>query len=211
MSKGNRGRRREKGLLAEPNRCIAHRKNGDRCKRPPINGGAVCPSHGGSAKQVRLKAQERLMAGILPLLAQLYHLATDETVPPAVRLAAIKDWLDRAGLNAKTTVELDLPWQQLLSGIVATVDPEMLKQGRQFYESGRPDGSSLTVLTEGVDYAVGPDGDSGYTGKPGLPAEQVDSGPAPQHAPDHPRVPHIGQPAEFSTHPRQRQARRGRR
>lgn len=41
--------------------CTATAKStGERCKRDAIKGGNVCPVHGGSAKQVKEKAQERL-------------------------------------------------------------------------------------------------------------------------------------------------------
>lgn len=40
--------------------CVGHRKNGERCKRPPIKGGTVCYNHGGAARQVKAKAAVRL-------------------------------------------------------------------------------------------------------------------------------------------------------
>jgi hypothetical protein len=42
-------------------RCKAHRKNGEQCKKAPINGGAVCQKHGGGAPQVKAKAAERVL------------------------------------------------------------------------------------------------------------------------------------------------------
>jgi hypothetical protein len=79
---------------------------------------------------VKRKAQERLLKEVPAMLRRLAELASDETVPPAVRLAAIRDWLDRAGINAKTEVEVTIGgWQELIHGIVATVPegdiPEM--------------------------------------------------------------------------------------
>jgi len=41
-------------------RCTAHNRRGAPCKRYAIRGGAVCPTHGGSAPQVRAKANQRL-------------------------------------------------------------------------------------------------------------------------------------------------------
>lgn len=41
-------------------RCLAHKKNGERCKRDAIRGGTVCPMHGGSAPQVKEAAELRL-------------------------------------------------------------------------------------------------------------------------------------------------------
>jgi hypothetical protein len=61
------------------------------------------------------------------MLLRLRDLASDESVPPAVRLAAIRDWLDRAGINAKTEVEVTIGgWQDLIHGIVATVPEDSL-------------------------------------------------------------------------------------
>ena len=42
-------------------RCTASTRAGGPCKRWAIKGGTVCPSHGGSAPQVRRKAAERLV------------------------------------------------------------------------------------------------------------------------------------------------------
>ncbi len=143
------------------------------------------------------------MQGVLPLLGQLYKLATDEQIPPAVRLAAIKDWLDRAGLNAKTTIELDLPWQQLLlSGITATVD-EATAEVREFYN---PDDTTPTVI-EGEAWEVS---DKDYSdGVPRGHVEKVTYPPAPQHDPQYPPEPRAGQPPTSSDRPRVGRTRRG--
>lgn len=41
-------------------RCSAHTSSGRPCKQRPIRGGTVCATHGGSAPQVRRKAEARL-------------------------------------------------------------------------------------------------------------------------------------------------------
>lgn len=51
-------------------RCTAHRTNGEPCKRPPIRGGTVCASHGGSAPAVRAAADRRLAEQRTTALAQ---------------------------------------------------------------------------------------------------------------------------------------------
>ena len=43
----------------DPERCSAHNAQGRQCGKAPINGSTVCRTHGGSAPQVREKAQER--------------------------------------------------------------------------------------------------------------------------------------------------------
>ena len=59
------------------------------------------------------------------MLKMLRELAANDDVPPAVRLAAIRDWLDRAGLNAKMAIEVEVkPWEELVAGIVVEV-PEI--------------------------------------------------------------------------------------
>lgn len=122
MSGGTPLRKKVRPLMGEPPRCSAHKTDGTPCRQRPIPGGSVCYWHGGAAPQVRKKAQERLTRGILPLLGHLYRLATDEEIPPNVRLAAIRDWLDRAGLNAKQEIELTVaPWQEMLEGVVSDV------------------------------------------------------------------------------------------
>ena len=127
MSKGNRKRRRELGLLPEPVKCSARTRTGNPCSRSPIKGGTVCASHGGRAPQVKRKAQERLLKEVPAMLRRLAELASDETVPPAVRLAAIRDWLDRAGITSKIDVEITLGgWQDLIHGITSEVPDSVL-------------------------------------------------------------------------------------
>lgn len=59
--------------LTDDRRCTATAKgSGARCKRAAIPGGTVCAKHGGSAPQVRAKAQERqLEAAAGELLAKI--------------------------------------------------------------------------------------------------------------------------------------------
>lgn len=128
MSDGNRQRRKEAGLLPSGLKCGAHKKNGDPCKRPPMNGATVCRSHGGAAPQVVAAARRRLMGASNNVAVLLLKIAEDEKTPPAVRLAAIKDVLDRAGVTVKQEVEVTLqPWQQLIEGIVADVGDQYVR------------------------------------------------------------------------------------
>lgn len=138
MSKGNRTRRQEELRAAgnnndgtvvwadgrsPVNRCAARRRDGEPCGMAPIRGATVCRKHGGAAPQVKRKAQERLLDGVPKMLRMLQSLASDETVPPAVRLAAIRDWLDRAGIDRKIEVEIGTTgFQELLAGAVASLE-----------------------------------------------------------------------------------------
>ena len=121
---GKRQRKKLDGLV-EARKCTARKKDGTPCKRPPIKGGSVCMSHGGAAPQVRRKANERLLQGVPKMLTELKRLATDESMPPNVRLAAIRDWLDRAGIGEAMKAEVTLnaaPWEAMLGEVLLQYD-----------------------------------------------------------------------------------------
>jgi hypothetical protein len=63
--------------------------------------------HGGSAPQVIRAAQVRLLMASDRLMAQLLQIAENKAEPTPVRLVAIRDALDRAGLGAKQQIELN--------------------------------------------------------------------------------------------------------
>ena len=107
------------------NLCKATRRDGTPCRRAPIQGATVCRAHGGAAPQVKAKAQQRLLEKVPKMLRMLNEIASNEKIPPAVRLAAIRDWLDRAGVDRKIEVELtSSSFSEFVAGIVATVDDE---------------------------------------------------------------------------------------
>lgn len=84
-------------------------------------GANVCRVHGGSAPQVKVAAKRRLDGAADALVQRLLGFALDGTAPDAVALAAIRDALDRAGLNAKQAIEVDVepaPWEQVMADIV---------------------------------------------------------------------------------------------
>lgn len=111
--------------VKDPDRveCGAKTSDGDPCKNPPMLGGKRCRMHGGAAPQVKRKAQERLAKRVPEMLGKLRELTEDETVPPNVRLAAIRDWLDRAGIDRKIEIEVSAgsPFEEMIAGVVASV------------------------------------------------------------------------------------------
>lgn len=60
------------------------------------------------------------------MLHELFRLATDETKSDAVRLAAIRDWLDRAGITAKIEINVETNWQTIIAAVVTEVDDDQV-------------------------------------------------------------------------------------
>src|SRR5262245_16444197 len=86
-------------------RCTATSKqSGQRCKRAPLPGGAVCVMHGGGAPPVQLRAQERLAGYRGEASDRLVQLG-EQTGHPSTALAAARDVLDRS--MGKATEQAD--------------------------------------------------------------------------------------------------------
>lgn len=67
----------------------------------------MCRIHGGAAPQVQAVAARRILEALVgPALVALSSLVTDPDTPPAVKLAAVRDILDRCGYKAPTQVEV---------------------------------------------------------------------------------------------------------
>jgi hypothetical protein len=99
----------------------------------------VCRTHGGAAPQVRRKAKERLELAADRMARELLGMATGAE-SEAVKLNAIRDALDRAGLGAKTEVSVEVkPWEQLMGDIagVATISraEHLAQRGRPILDS----------------------------------------------------------------------------
>ena len=106
--------------IPEERRCVGHKKTGERCQRPSILGATVCRHHGGAAPHVKRAAKARIENASDRLARQLLAMAEDESVKPETRLAAIKDALDRAGLNPRQAMDVQhslKKYEQVLEGI----------------------------------------------------------------------------------------------
>lgn len=100
--------------------CNGRKKDGTQCRKAPIEGGTVCSKHGGRARHIKAAAKARIESAADRMAQLLLGIAIDDTTPPAVRLAAIKDALDRAGLSPRAALDVvhELkPWQAILDGI----------------------------------------------------------------------------------------------
>ena len=71
-------------------------------------GGNVCGTHGGRAPQVRAAAQMRILGMVSPALRRLQALV-DNADTDSVKLSAVKDILDRAGLAVAQIHQLQGP------------------------------------------------------------------------------------------------------
>lgn len=125
------------GYAHAENRCVAHSKSGDQCRRVARRGGTVCRHHGGAAPQVKAKARERLELAADRMARELLGIATGAE-SEAVKLAAVKDALDRAGLAAKQNVEVGVqlkPYEQVLNSMVGV---EQITQAESRARQGLP-------------------------------------------------------------------------
>ncbi len=124
MSKGNRARRRELGLLPPREYCKARKRNGDPCGMAPLAGSVVCRMHGGAAPQVLRKSQERIVMAQDDAAGNLVKWMQDESVPFSERRKCAEALLNRGGNAPGQRLEVSLdpaPWQQLIEGIVSEV------------------------------------------------------------------------------------------
>ncbi len=89
--------------------CNGTTRQGNPCRAPSLTGAMVCRMHGGSSPQVKEKAHRVVLEELVgPALMTLRGLIEDEATPPAVRLGAARDILDRTGYKAPAHTELDV-------------------------------------------------------------------------------------------------------
>lgn len=106
---------------APNDKCTAHSKRtGAPCNNPPVVGLTVCRMHGGATRAAKNAARRRIDEAAERMAKQLLRIA-DSADSEAVRLAAVKDALDRAGLKPPDKVDVEVgvkPYEAMLGNIV---------------------------------------------------------------------------------------------
>lgn len=112
--------------MDDTRRCTAKAKQtGKRCKRAAILGGTVCKIHGGGAPAVKNAAKQRLLDAADPAAKRLVELLDSDD--ERIRLGAIRDLLDRAGLKPPTEIKGEVT----IESAVAVVEEEIKARKRR--------------------------------------------------------------------------------
>ena len=113
-------------IVRSAGRCTARRRDGTPCRNHARLGTNVCRMHGGSAPQVLRAAQVRLLMSADEVMGELLKIIRDKELPATVRLVAIRDALDRAGLTAAKHSTVDVmvevkPWEERMNEAIGEV------------------------------------------------------------------------------------------
>ncbi|MBF4512281.1 hypothetical protein ITJ66_07235 [Plantibacter sp. VKM Ac-2885] len=114
-------------LMHEKTLCTARKRSGQPCGNAPMLGSSVCRMHGGAAPQVKRRAQQRILEASDKAAFALVQMMQDVTIPPAVRVSAARDLLDRAGLVSKAELSVEVSvskWDAIDAEILVDVATE---------------------------------------------------------------------------------------
>ena len=139
-------------------KCTARTHAGKPCKMWAARGATVCKMHGGAAPQVKAAARRRLEQATDALAAKLLGIALDDGASEAVRLAAIRDALDRGGVSAKTAVSVEVgtpAYVEVFDALVSTPTPVTSAAEEPLAISGEPTGGPLPPAPEPQDERTG--------------------------------------------------------
>lgn len=134
-------------------RCTAKRSDGsgEQCRRVAILEGR-CARPTGSTRHIKAKARQRLEDAADRMARELLGIATDKNAPESVRLAAIRDALDRAGVSARTAVSVEVgrrPYEVVFDDITSESRAE--SRARRGVPDDEPNGWPRTALVGPVD------------------------------------------------------------
>lgn len=119
MSEGTEVQVRKSSTFPNAVACTATSKGtGKPCANPAMAGSTVCRHHGGSAQQVRRKAQLRLQSLVEPAIAVLLQELTNANSKPADRLRAVENVLDRTGFGRSVERDESTARQLLLDRLL---------------------------------------------------------------------------------------------
>lgn len=132
-------------------RCVAHKKDGERCKKSAIKGGKVCRSHGGAAPQVQRSARERFNDLVDPMINIAHRLVEDAAngkLSASEQLQLAKFIADRTGFIPGKVVSVDGPasWELTLQQIITTVPEDLAEQIEAAKANGYPQPSLEDVM-----------------------------------------------------------------
>ncbi|WP_461418311.1 hypothetical protein [Gordonia sp. GN26] len=175
------------GRRPNPDRvCTARKTNGQPCTRIAIAGGNVCPAHGGLAPHIQAKARARLQSAADRMAKELLKIAVSDDAPDNVKLAAIRDALDRAGLSSRTAVEVEVGpskgFEQVLEAMVTGGSRAESRARRGLTDDDIAPNSDDWTANEILDAQV-VDDDEGYSPAPLLAPSVPPTTPRPAQSP----------------------------
>lgn len=114
-------------------RCTAKVRKGPyagyRCRGKRLRGADVCTTHGGALPAVKKAAQMRLLAASDLVAKQLVDIALSRKEETPDRIRAANSVLDRAGVDAKQTMTVEVkPWQKSLVDLEAKIISKKAKK-----------------------------------------------------------------------------------
>lgn len=134
-------------------RCRATNTDGSRCRSRAIQGGRVCRQHGGLAPHVKLAARNRIENAADQMAEQLLRMAIDPSTKDSVKLAAIRDALDRAGLKAPEQVVVSAGQSSAFEDIAQDIGYSGIQHAQPGYVETQQTGS---IDSQGYSDPFGP-------------------------------------------------------
>jgi hypothetical protein len=116
------GTEEEQWLVVPPERkrCTGNVRNGpytgQRCRKLSLLGARVCLNHGGTLPAVKRAAERRLLASLDIAVRGLLEIAFERpNVKDSDRITAMRLLMDRGGLDAKQTIQLEVkPYEKVI-------------------------------------------------------------------------------------------------